>query len=67
MARHAETSAGDLLDGGIFRVAVRFRNVARRIFAAFAGVALSADAVHRDGERLVRLLSKSSRNSSRRS
>ena len=30
--------------------------VALGIFAAFAGVALAADAVHRDGERLVRFL-----------
>ena len=32
------------------------RLVALRIFAAFAGVALAADAVHRDGERFVRFL-----------
>src|SRR5206468_10307140 len=30
--------------------------VALRVFAALAGVALAADAVHRDRERLVRLL-----------
>ena len=30
--------------------------VARRVFAAFAGVALAADAVHGDGQRLVRFL-----------
>ena len=31
-------------------------HVALRIFAALAGVALAADAVHRDGQRLVRFL-----------
>jgi hypothetical protein len=57
MARDAETPAGDLLDGGIFRVALVVRpDVAQRVFAAFAGVAASAQAVHRDGERFVRLL-----------
>ena len=40
----------------VLRVAVRHRHVAIRIFAAFAGVALAADAVHGDGERLVRFL-----------
>ena len=40
----------------VLRIAVRHRHVALRIFAAFAGVALAADAVHRDGQRLVRLL-----------
>ena len=30
--------------------------VARRVLAALAGVALAADAVHGDGQRLVRLL-----------
>ena len=55
-ARHAETSGRDLFDGAVFRVAVRFENVTRRIFAAFAGVAFAADAVHRDGQRFVRFL-----------
>ena len=56
MARHAEPAGRNLLDGGILRVAVGFQNVTRRILAAFAGVALAADAVHGDGERFVRLL-----------
>ena len=56
MARHAETSTGHLLDRRIFRIAVRFQNVACRIFAAFAGVALAPEAVHGNGEGFVRLL-----------
>ena len=56
VAGHAETPAGDLLDRGIFGIAVGFQNVARRVFAAFAGVALAADAVHGDGQRFVRFL-----------
>ena len=32
------------------------RHVAGRVLAALAGVALAADAVHGDGQRLVRLL-----------
>src|SRR6187549_121455 len=36
-------------------IAVRQRHEPRGIFAAFAGVALAADPVHRDRERLVRL------------
>ena len=56
MARHAEAARGHLLDGAILRIAVRQRLVAIRILAALAGVALAADAVHRDGERLVRFL-----------
>ena len=67
MARHAEPADCDLLDGGILRIAVRQRNVTLRVFAAFAGVGFAAEAVHRDGERLVRFLAKSSRSSSRRS
>ena len=38
------------------RVAVGVQHVAGRVFAALAGVALAADAVHGDGQRLVRLL-----------
>ena len=38
------------------RVAVGQRLVARRILAALARVALAADAVHGDGQGLVRLL-----------
>ena len=54
-ARHAKTSACDLLDRAVLRVAALIRpSVTRGVFAAFAGVRFSADAVHRDGERLVR-------------
>ncbi len=56
MAGDAEPAGGDLLDGAVLRVAVRQRHVAFGVFAAFAGVALAADAVHGDGERLVRFL-----------
>src|SRR5207249_749416 len=56
IARHAETTGGDLFDGGVFRIAVRFPDVPGRVFAAFAGIAPAADAVHRDGERFVRFL-----------
>ena len=55
-ARHAEAARRDLLDRAVLRVAALIRpGVARGILAAFAGVRLAADAVHRDGERLVRL------------
>src|ERR1035437_2222947 len=56
MARHAEAARRDLLDGTVFRVTVGQRNVALGVFAAFAGVAFAAEAVHGDGERLVRFL-----------
>ena len=55
-AGDAEAARGDLLDGAVLRVAVGQRHVARRVFAALAGVALAADAVHGDGQRLVRFL-----------
>ena len=51
----AEPARGDLLDRRAARVAVRVRDVARRILAALAGVRAAADPVHRDRERLVRL------------
>src|SRR5690606_23989992 len=53
--RHAEAARRDLLDRRAARIAGRQRLEARRILAALAGVALAADAVHRDRERLVRL------------
>ena len=56
LAGHAESPRGDLLDRAALRVAVGERDVALGILAAFAGVRLPAHAVHRDGERLVRLL-----------
>ena len=55
-ARHAESAGRHLLDRAILGIAVRLRDVAGRVFAALAGVALAADAVHGDGQRLVRLL-----------
>ena len=42
------------LDPALQRLALRDRQVAVRVLAAFAGVRLAADAVHRDGERRVR-------------
>ncbi len=47
---HAEAAGGDLLD-----LAALLGAVTRRVFAAFARVAAAAEAVHRDGERFVRL------------
>ena len=52
----AEAAGGHLLDGGILGIAVGERDVTFGILAAFTGVGLAADAVHRDRERLVRLL-----------
>ena len=51
-ARHAEASGGDLLD----RAAALGVEQPVDVLAALAGVRLAADAVHRDRERLVRLL-----------
>ena len=53
--RHAETAGGDLLDRRAHAVAVRQRLEAIRFFAAFAGVRLAADPVHRDRQRGMRL------------
>ena len=55
-AGDAEARRRDLLDGAAPRIAVRIELVARRILAAFAGVRLAAEAIHRDGNRLVRFL-----------
>ena len=55
-AGDAEPAGGDLLDGAVLRVPVRHGHVAFGVFAAFTGVAFAANAVHGDGERLVRLL-----------
>jgi hypothetical protein len=52
--RHAEAARGDLLDRRTHRSPLA-SGEARRILAAFAGVRLAADAVHRDGQRGVRL------------
>src|SRR5690606_19918662 len=53
--RDAEASGCDLLDRRAARVAGRQRLEACRVLAPFAGVALAAQAVHRDRERLERL------------
>ena len=54
--RDAETARSDLLDRRAPRGAVGRRHESPRILAAFARVALAAELVHRDGERLVRFL-----------
>ena len=51
----AEPAGGDLLDRGVGEVAILAPLEALGIFAAFAAVRLAADAVHGDGQRLVRL------------
>ena len=49
LRRHAESARSDLLDLGVL-----LGVIARRIFAAFAGIRAAAEAIHRDRERLVR-------------
>src|SRR5262245_43422280 len=56
LTRHAEAPGSHLLDGARTRIAVGIWNEARRVFTAFAGVALAADAIHRDGQRFMRFL-----------
>lgn len=56
LARHTEAAGGHLLDGGILGVAVVQREEAVGILAAFTGVGLATDAIHRDRQRLVRFL-----------
>src|SRR5208282_3608564 len=53
LRRYAETARGDLLDRRTHRVAVRQALEAIGLLAAFAGVRLAADAVHRDRQRGV--------------
>ena len=49
-------SAGrHLFDGGASRIAIGQRHEPVRFLAAFAGIRFAADAVHRDGQRGVRL------------
>ena len=50
VAGDAEAGGGHLLDGGAHGITVWQRFVAQLVFAAFTGIALSAEAVHRDGE-----------------
>ena len=52
---HAKPRRGDLLDGAAAAVAVGIALESVGVFAPFAGVALPADAVHRDRQVLVRL------------
>src|SRR5207245_11503928 len=52
----AEARGSALLDRAVLGVAVGERHEAPRVFAALAGVALPADAVHRDRQGLVGLL-----------
>ncbi len=55
-ARHAEAAGGHLLDGAVLRVTVWQRLIALRILSTLARIALTANAVHRNGECLVRFL-----------
>ena len=52
---HAKTAGSHLPDGAGAAFAVGVRRVAFGIFAAFAGVAHAADAVHGDGDGLMGL------------
>src|SRR5262245_237718 len=54
LAGDTESRRCDLLDRAPPRVAVGVGRVARRILTAFTGVRLAAEAVHGDGDRLVR-------------
>ena len=53
---HAETRRGHLLDRAAPQIAVRVGLEALFVFSALARVGLAADAVHGDGQRLVRFL-----------
>ena len=48
IGRYAEARRRDLFDRAVLAVAVRQRHEPRRVLAAFSGVALAADPVHRD-------------------
>ncbi len=54
VAGHAETARGYLFDGTHAPVAVVILDESALVLAAFAAVALAANAVHRDRERLMR-------------
>src|ERR687890_460253 len=56
LGRDAEAPAGNLLYGAATAVAVLLGRKAPGIFAALSSVGLAPDAVHRDGQGLVRLL-----------
>src|SRR5713226_913842 len=51
---HAEASRGHLVDRRATQIAIRIAHVPIGVFAAFAGVRLPANAIHRDGQGLVR-------------
>src|SRR5438034_10677317 len=55
-ARDAEARRRNLFDSARSGIAVRIRNVPRRILAAFSRIASPANTVHRDGQRLVPFL-----------
>ncbi len=55
-AGHAKAGRSHLFDGAVARIAVGIEDVAGRVFAAFAGVALAADAVHGDRQGFVGFL-----------
>src|SRR5262249_17464961 len=54
-AGHTEACRRHLLDGTVPRVAVGIQDVSGWILTAFSGVALAADAIHRDSKRLMGL------------
>src|SRR5215472_1231509 len=54
----AETARSDLLDGGTGIVPIRLWPRLRWILAAFAGIRLGSDPIHRDAENLMRLRGK---------
>ena len=56
LAGDTEASRRDLLDRAALRVAVRHGQEALRILTALARVGAAAEAIHRDGQRLVRFL-----------
>ena len=62
----AEAARRDLLDRRAHRIAVRHRLEAVALLAAFAGVGLAADPVHRDRKRGVRLARDRAETTSRR-
>ncbi len=56
LAGDTESARGHLFDGAGKRVAVGERDVADRVLAAFARIALATDAIHGDGQAFVGLL-----------
>src|SRR5215475_3980741 len=56
ITRHSESPRSNLLDSAIARIAIGIWNVACGIFAPLPGIALPTNAVHCDGQGLVRLL-----------